>query len=146
MPARSLSSCAVKQNFDRAYEQMSSKARSYLPLENFKETMIASHRDGYPKSIKATGVRPVKDASTIFVLLRGQAEFRPRIRADVEQGAELSSVGKFQRDDDRFPSGRLSQIDQSNGRSPGEGCQHDLCHPARSGRNGGGLRISSHDA
>ena len=62
----------VKQNFERAYEQMSSKARSYLPLENFKETMIASHKDGYPKAIKATGVRPVKDASTIFVILRGQ--------------------------------------------------------------------------
>lgn len=62
----------IKQNFDRAYEQMSSKARGYLPLENFKETMIASHRDGYPKSIKATGVRPIKDASTIFVILRGQ--------------------------------------------------------------------------
>ncbi|GEM_PF-1770001 len=62
----------VKQNFDRAYEQMSSKARGYLPLENFKEAMIGSHRDGFPKTIKATGVRQIKDASTIFVILRGQ--------------------------------------------------------------------------
>ncbi|HEY1265759.1 MAG TPA: hypothetical protein VGH16_00785 [Candidatus Binatia bacterium] len=62
----------VKQNFDRAYEQMSGKARSYLPLQSFKEAMIGSHRDGYPKTIKATGVRPVKDATTVFVILRGQ--------------------------------------------------------------------------
>lgn len=61
----------IRGNFDRAYMQMSSKARSYLPLENFKDAMTASHPDGFPKTIKATAVRPVKDAATIFVLLRG---------------------------------------------------------------------------
>src|ERR1041384_7835409 len=101
MPARSLSSCAVKQNFDRAYEQMSSKARSYLPLENFKETMIASHRDGYPKSIKATGVRPVKDASTIFVILRGQDgtgkvfEYQVMLNGSEKSGYQVSTIRRL---------------------------------------------------
>jgi Cdc6-like AAA superfamily ATPase len=62
----------IRQDFDRAYAQMSSKARSYLPLENFKEVMARSHPDGYPKTIKAVGARPVKDAGTIYVILRGE--------------------------------------------------------------------------
>ncbi len=61
----------VRRNFERAYELMSSKARSYLPLDNFKETVSGSHPDGYPETIKATAARPVKDAATIYVTLRG---------------------------------------------------------------------------
>ena len=91
----------VKQNFDRAYEQMSSKARSYLPLENFKEAMIGSHSDGYPKTIKATGVRPVKDASTIFVLLRGNDgagkvfEYQVMLNGSEKSGYQVSTIRRL---------------------------------------------------
>jgi hypothetical protein len=91
----------VKQNFDRAYEQMSSKARSYLPLENFKETMIASHQDGYPKTIKATGVRPVKDASTIFVILRGSDgagkffDYQVMLNGSEKSGYQVSTIRRL---------------------------------------------------
>jgi len=91
----------VKQNFERAYEQMSSKARSYLPLENFKDTMTASHPDGYPKMIKATGVRPVKDASTIFVILRGQNgagkvfEYQVMLNGSEKSGYQVSTIRRL---------------------------------------------------
>jgi hypothetical protein len=65
-------SALIRQNFERAYAQMSSKARGYLPLENFRETIVRLHPDGYPRTIKATGARPVKDATTIYVTLRGE--------------------------------------------------------------------------
>src|SRR5689334_20993789 len=45
----------VKQDLDGAYAMMSSKARSYLPLEIFKDTMSKSHPDGYPRMIKVVG-------------------------------------------------------------------------------------------
>ncbi|HKA31786.1 MAG TPA: hypothetical protein VKH64_01125 [Candidatus Binatia bacterium] len=91
----------VKQNFERAYEQMSGKARSYLPLENFKETMIASHRDGYPKAIKATGVRPVKDAETIYVFLRGNDgagkvfEYQVMLNGSEKSGYQVSTIRRL---------------------------------------------------
>ncbi|HEY1371727.1 MAG TPA: hypothetical protein VGH50_04600 [Candidatus Binatia bacterium] len=91
----------VKQNFDRAYEQMSSKARSYLPLQSFKEAMIGSHQDGYPKTIKATSVRPIKDASTIFVILRGQDgagkvfEYQIMLNGSAKSGYEVSTIRRL---------------------------------------------------
>lgn len=91
----------VKQNFDRAYEQMSSKARSYLPLENFKEAMIGSHADGYPKTIKAAAVRPMKDASTIYVILRGNDgagkvfQYQVMLNGSEKSGYEVSTIRRL---------------------------------------------------
>jgi len=91
----------VRQDFDRAYAQMSSKARSYLPLENFKDTLSRYHPDGYPKTIKAVGVRPVKDAATIYVMLHGEDgagkafEYQVMLNGTEKSGYDVSTVKRL---------------------------------------------------
>ena len=62
----------VKHDLDDAYAMMSSKARGYVTLEQFKDSMAAFHPGGYPKTIKIVETRPVKDMATVYVLLRGE--------------------------------------------------------------------------
>jgi hypothetical protein len=91
----------VKQDLDGAYAMMSSKARSYLPLEIFKDTMSKSHPDGYPRTIKVVGVRPVKDAASIYVMLRGEDgsgkifEYQFLLNGTEKSGYDVSTVKRF---------------------------------------------------
>ncbi|HEY1265757.1 MAG TPA: hypothetical protein VGH16_00775 [Candidatus Binatia bacterium] len=62
----------IKQDLDGAYQMMSSKARSYVPLEQFRDIIAGYHFDGYPKTIKVVEIRPEKEMSTVYVLLRGE--------------------------------------------------------------------------
>ncbi len=62
----------IKQDLARAYQMMSSKARSYVPLEQFKDIIGGYHPDGYPQTIKVVETRPEKEMATVYVLLRGE--------------------------------------------------------------------------
>ena len=62
----------IKQDLDGAYQMMSSKARGYVPLEQFKTNIVGYHPNGYPKTIKVVEIRPEKEMSTVYVLLRGE--------------------------------------------------------------------------
>ena len=62
----------VKQDLEGAYAMMSSKARSYVPLDQFRSIIVAYHPEGYPKTIKVVDTRPEKKMSTVYVVLRGE--------------------------------------------------------------------------
>jgi hypothetical protein len=62
----------VKHDLDGAYAMMSSKAKGYVTLEQFKDTIAGFHPAGYPKTIKIVDTRPVKDMGTVYVLVRGE--------------------------------------------------------------------------
>jgi hypothetical protein len=62
----------IKQDLDGAYQMMSSKGQSYVPLEQFKDIVGGYHPDGYPKTIKVVETRPEQEMATVYVLLRGE--------------------------------------------------------------------------
>ena len=59
----------VKQDFDAAYALLSNKAKSYVTVEKFKETIRRLHPDGYPLTVRTTGFKPMKDEKAIYVYL-----------------------------------------------------------------------------
>jgi hypothetical protein len=62
----------VKQDFAKGYEQMSGKAKAYIPLDIFKDAMSRLHPDGYPTTVIAKGYRPETEQNKVYVALRGQ--------------------------------------------------------------------------
>lgn len=62
----------IKQDLNGAYQMMSSKGRSYVPLEQFKDIVGGYHPDGYPKMIEVVETRPEPEMATVYVLLRGE--------------------------------------------------------------------------
>jgi hypothetical protein len=62
----------VKQDFDKGYEQMSSKAKAYIPLDIFKDAMSRLHPDGYPTAVKAKGYQPETEQNKVYVAIRGE--------------------------------------------------------------------------
>jgi hypothetical protein len=47
------------------------KARAYVPLDKFKETVTAMHPSGYPIKVTAVGAAAVKGEKVVNVVLRG---------------------------------------------------------------------------
>jgi hypothetical protein len=61
----------VQHNFDKGYLLLADKARAYVPLEKFKETVTFMHPNGYPIKMTAVGAAAVKGEKIVNVSLRG---------------------------------------------------------------------------
>jgi hypothetical protein len=59
----------VKHDLDAAYALLSNKAKSYVPVEKFKETIQRLHPDGYPLTVRTTGFKPMMDEKAIYIYL-----------------------------------------------------------------------------
>ena len=59
----------IKQDFDAAYALLSNKAKSYVPVEKFKETIRRLHPQGYPLTVRTTGFKPMTDEKAIYIYL-----------------------------------------------------------------------------
>jgi hypothetical protein len=59
----------VKQDLDAAYALLSNKAKSYVPVEKFKETIQRLHPNGYPLTVRTTGFKPMTDEKAIYIYL-----------------------------------------------------------------------------
>ena len=62
----------VKHDPERGYLLLADKARAYVPLEKFKETVAAIHPNGYPTKVMATGAVPIQGEKIVQVTLRGE--------------------------------------------------------------------------
>lgn len=62
----------VRQDIDKSYLLLADKARSYVPLEKFRETIVKYHLNGYPRKVSATTAVPVSGEKVINVSLRGE--------------------------------------------------------------------------
>jgi hypothetical protein len=62
----------VKQDFDGGYAIMSSKAKAYVSLETFKQALSRLHPDGFPATLAAAGVEPMKDERAMYIYLHGE--------------------------------------------------------------------------
>jgi hypothetical protein len=63
----------VRRDFDKGYALLSNGAKSHVPLEKFRETLLRLHEDGYPTKITATGFKPMFNEKAIYVYLSGEA-------------------------------------------------------------------------
>src|SRR5262249_18589051 len=61
----------VQHDLDKGYLLLADKARAYVPLEKFKETVTSMHPNGYPSRVKAMGAQPVKGEKIVNVALSG---------------------------------------------------------------------------
>lgn len=61
----------VQQNFDKGYLLMGDRARAYVPMDKFKETVLSLHRNGYPTKIEVVGAYPIKGEKVVKVELKG---------------------------------------------------------------------------
>ena len=59
----------VKHDLDAAYALLSNKAKSYIPVEKFKETIRRLHPNGYPLTVRTTGSKPMMDEKAIYIFL-----------------------------------------------------------------------------
>lgn len=62
----------VRRDFDRGYALLSKGAKSHVPPEKFRETLVRLHEDGYPTKITATGLKPMFNEKAIYVYLSGE--------------------------------------------------------------------------
>jgi hypothetical protein len=62
----------VRHDFDKGYLLLADKARAYVPLEKFKETVIFMHPNGYPAKINVKGAAAIKGEKIVNVFLRGE--------------------------------------------------------------------------
>src|SRR5262245_48418388 len=63
----------VRHDFDQSYSLLADKARAYVPLDKYKETVLAMHPNGYPLKVVAMGASPVKGEKRVNVAIRGDA-------------------------------------------------------------------------
>lgn len=63
----------VRRDFDEGYALLSKGAKSHVPPEKFRETLLRMHEDGYPTKITATGLKPMFNEKAIYVYLSGEA-------------------------------------------------------------------------
>ena len=63
----------VRRDFDKGYALLSNAAKSHVPPEKFRETLLRLHEDGYPTKITATGFKPMFNEKAIYVYLSGEA-------------------------------------------------------------------------
>jgi hypothetical protein len=62
----------VRQDFDKSYLLLADKARSYVPADKFKESVLSYHPNGYPSKVTAVSAHPVLDEKIITVSLSGE--------------------------------------------------------------------------
>lgn len=63
----------VRQNLENSYLLLADSARSYVPLDKFRETIVKLHPSGYPSKVAAVRSEPVKGEKAVYVLVRGEA-------------------------------------------------------------------------
>ena len=63
----------VRQNHEKSHLLLADNARSYVPLDKFRETIVKSHPSGYPTKVSALRAAPVKGEKVVYVLVRGEA-------------------------------------------------------------------------
>jgi hypothetical protein len=63
----------LRRDFDKGYALLSNGAKSHVPIEKFRETLLRLHQDGYPARITATGLKPMFNEKAIYVYLSGEA-------------------------------------------------------------------------
>ena len=63
----------IRRDFDGGYALLSSGAKSHVPVEKFRETLLRLHPDGYPTKITVTGYKPMFNEKAIYVYLSGEA-------------------------------------------------------------------------
>ncbi len=63
----------VRQNLEKSHLLLADSARSYVPLDKFRETIVKSHPSGYPTRVTAVRSEPVKGEKAVYVLVRGEA-------------------------------------------------------------------------
>jgi hypothetical protein len=63
----------VRQNLEKSHLLLADSARSYVPLDKFRETIVKSHPSGYPTRVTAVRAEPVKGEKAVYVLVRGEA-------------------------------------------------------------------------
>jgi len=61
----------IQHDFDKGYLLLAGKARAYVPLEKFKETVTFMHPNGYPIKVTAVGAAAIKGEKIVNVALRG---------------------------------------------------------------------------
>jgi hypothetical protein len=61
----------VRHDFDKGYEQMSGKAKAYIPLDIFKDAMSRLHPDGYPRTVRANGYQEAAEQNKVYVVVKG---------------------------------------------------------------------------
>ena len=62
----------VQHDFDRSDLLLADKARSYIPLEKYKESILSYHPGGYPAKITVVSAHPVPGEKLISVSLSGE--------------------------------------------------------------------------
>lgn len=63
----------VRRNLDKGYALLATKARSYVPIEKFNETVSEMHRSGYPVRVTVVGAAsPIPGEKVVNVVLRGE--------------------------------------------------------------------------
>ena len=61
----------VQHDVEKSYLLLADKARAYVPLEKYKETVLSMHTNGYPTKVAAQGAGAVKGVKLVNVALRG---------------------------------------------------------------------------
>ena len=64
----------VRHDFQHGWELLADKARAYVPLEKFKETVTGMHPNGYPMRVMVIGTEEIKGEKIVNVLLRGEGK------------------------------------------------------------------------
>lgn len=67
----------VRQDFENGYNQMSRKAKAYIPFNIFKDAMVRLHPDGFPRRVEATDYRALAGYDKVYVTLHGENAGRP---------------------------------------------------------------------
>jgi hypothetical protein len=62
----------VKQDVEKAYALLSDGAKSYVPLEKFKETLSRMHPSLHPASLTATEYEPMPGEKAIYIYITGE--------------------------------------------------------------------------
>jgi hypothetical protein len=62
----------VQRDLKKGYALLADKARAYVPIEKFRETVAAMHNGRYPGKIAVVGAAPIKGEKRVSVILRGE--------------------------------------------------------------------------
>ncbi|HET9549286.1 MAG TPA: hypothetical protein VFQ03_03870 [Candidatus Binatia bacterium] len=62
----------INKNLERGYELLSDGGKRHVPLDKFKQTILAMNARGYPSRVTATDYEPMPGEQAIYIFLRGQ--------------------------------------------------------------------------
>ena len=67
----------VKRDVERAYALLSDGAKSYVPFEKFKDTLLRMHPSLHPTSVTATEYEPMPGEKALYIYITGETSGEP---------------------------------------------------------------------